>query len=133
MHYYTHHKHMGSHHCVYVYGLSDCSCNCMPYYTHQKHRALITTQFLISYQTALLTECHITYFTVIKVLPNMFAFMPYQTTRHCKPYYTHHKNNGPHHCVCVSVLSYYSLTVCIITHITNIMALTTVCICGLSD
>ena len=55
-------------------------------------------QLLISYQTALLTECHITYFTVIMVLPTMFAF-------------------------CLIRLL---VTVCLITHITNIMALTTV-------
>jgi len=83
-------------------------------------------ELLISYQTALLTECLITYFTLIKVLPTMFAFMPYKTTRHCMPYYTNHKNNGPKHCVCICALSDYSLTLCLITHITNIMTLTTV-------
>ena len=56
----------------------------------------------------------------------MFAFMHYQITRHCMPYYTHHKNNGSHHCVCDCALSDYSLNVCLITHITNIMAVTTV-------
>ena len=38
MPYYTHYIHKGTHHYVRVYGLSDYSCHCMSYYTHHKHK-----------------------------------------------------------------------------------------------
>ena len=43
------------------------------------------------------------------------------------PYYKHHKHKGPHQCVCVIRLL---VTACLITHITNIRALTSVCVCA---
>jgi hypothetical protein len=50
---------------------------------------------------------------------------------HCSvewmPYYTLQKYKGAHHYVCVDVLSVYCFYECLITHITSIMALTTMC------
>ena len=44
----------------------------------------------------------------------------------CMPYYTCHKHKGAHHYVCDVLYQTTLLTVCLIIHITNIMALTTV-------
>jgi hypothetical protein len=55
---------------------------------------------LMCYKTALSTECLITNITSIRALATMYAIMLNQTTRHCMPYYTHHKHKGARQHVC---------------------------------
>ena len=37
---YTHHRHKGAHHYVYVDVLLDCSDDCTIHYTHQKYKGV---------------------------------------------------------------------------------------------
>ena len=98
MPYYTHHKHMGSHNCVYYYGLSDCSCNYMPYYTHHKYNGA--------------PHC-------------VCVYALSEHTCHCMPYYTHHKHKVAQHYAIIDVLSECCLTECLIIYFTVIKVLPT--------
>ena len=79
MPYYTHHKHKGAHQCVCVYAASDYSFDCVPYYTHHKQKGA-----------------------------HHYVFMRYQITLLTMPHYTHHKHKGAHQRVRVYDLSDYS-------------------------
>ena len=110
-------------------------------------RALTIMHAIMCYQIPLLLNA---YFTALWALITVYVFVVYQITHDCMPYYTHHKHKGTHHYACNDVLSDSSftecllhssmgahhcvfvvyqttpVTVCLITHITNIRALSTV-------
>ena len=99
MPYYILHRYNGPHHYVCIYGLSDYSCYCMPY--HILHSYTGSLHYVC---VDVLLDNHFdwmpyTHFTLLWMLTNMYAFMSHQMT---------------------------PVNVCLITHITNIMTLTTV-------
>jgi len=85
------------------------------------------------YQSASLTECLLTYFTLIWVLTTMYAFMNYQTTIVPVRIITHITNIRT--LTTMHTLMSYQIalcTECLITNITTIWTFTPLCITGIS-
>ena len=90
-------------------------------------------QSLMFYQAALLTECLITYFTAIRALTTMYAYMPYQIAPFTECLITHITHKRALSTMYALMCYHIALcTECLSTNITTIWTPTPLYITGIS-